>query len=99
MQLRVKNWAVGITTAPRSETTLAASVASLAEAGWDAPHLFAEPETQLDEKLRQLPVTWRQKRLGAFPNWYLALVELYLTQPRAEAYLLCQDDVVYARYA
>ena len=39
-------------------------------------------------------MTWREDGVGAWPSWYLALAELVLQQPDADAYLMLQDDVV-----
>ncbi|HUY36664.1 MAG TPA: hypothetical protein VMV69_28275, partial [Pirellulales bacterium] len=78
---RVTAWAVGVTTAPRARSTLDQSLASLADAGWRRPRLFAEPGTVLPECGRDLPVSRRDGKLGAFPNWYLGLSELFLREP------------------
>ncbi|HUY88401.1 MAG TPA: hypothetical protein VMV10_06685 [Pirellulales bacterium] len=94
MTLRhVQSWAVGVTTAPRREPTLARCLKSLAEAGWNEPRLFAEPSV---ETPANLPTSRRDVQLGAFPNWYLGLTELVLREPLADAYLMCQDDVLLA---
>jgi len=93
---QVSRWSVGVTTAPRAEPTLARSLASLREAGWDEPHVFAEPDVDLPSGFEHLVCSRRPHKLGAFPNWYLALTEMYLLKPHAEAYLLCQDDVLFA---
>lgn len=90
------NWAVGVTTAPRSVATLAQSLTSLAAAGWDTPRLFAEPGTIIPPAFEHLPITLRDQTLGAFPNWYLGLAELVMRAPAADAYLMCQDDVLFA---
>jgi hypothetical protein len=95
----VTHWAVGMTTAPRDEPTLARSVASLAEAGWPEPRLFMEPETEIPKSLASLPISQRDRRLGAFPNWFLGLSELYFRDPYAEAYFMCQDDVIVTVHA
>ena len=89
----VSTWAVGVTTAPRRQATLNRCLTSLAEAGWPAPRLFAEPHVEVPA---ELPISRRDARLGAFPNWYLGLTELYLREPHANAYFLCQDDVLLA---
>jgi hypothetical protein len=68
----------------------------LITAGWNEPQLFAEPHTSVPESFAHLPIAWRNRRIGAFPNWYLALWELYLREPRADAYLMCQDDALFA---
>ena len=93
----LKQWAVGMTTAPRRASTLEKSLASLALAGWNTPRLFVEPETTLPTERLSLPITQRDQPLGAFPNWYLGLTELYVRQPDADAYLMCQDDVLFTR--
>ncbi len=92
----VTNWSVGITTAPRQQPTLERTLNSLAEAGWKKPHLFAEPETVIPDSFQHLPVTRHPQTLGAFPNWYLALSEMVLQQPQAEAFFICQDDVLFS---
>ena len=82
----VTNWAVGVTTAPRTKPTLERSLQSLAEAGWPNPHIFAEPDVEIPRQFGTLNVTRRGTRLGAFPNWLLSLSELVMQQPRAEAF-------------
>lgn len=89
-------WAVGMTTAPRRHSTLAESLHTLESAGWESLRLFVEPETELPPEAASLPVTHRDETLGAFPSWLLGLSELYLRAPRADAYLMCQDDVLFA---
>jgi len=89
------HWAVGVTTAPRRETTLTRTVASLESAGWTSIRLFAEPGLSPPTELGRLAVSARDQRLGAFANFYLGLVELVLRQPLADAYMMCQDDVVF----
>ena len=92
----VTRWAVGVTTAPRRNSTLERTLLSLEEAGWDRPRLFVEPTVELPPKFGDLPATWRDETVGAFPNWYLGLTELVMRNPRADAYLLCQDDVLFS---
>lgn len=88
-------WSVGVTTAPRGVPTLERCLASLARAGWGRPRIFAEPEAPVPAGLS---VTRRASRMGAWPNWYLALAELVLLDPLADCYFLSQDDVVYCRH-
>lgn len=88
------HWSIGVTTAPRALPTLRRTLVSLAEAGWDDPHLFAEPGCEVPEGYA---VTRRGRRMGAWPNWYLALAELVLKDPHADAYVLIQDDVLFSR--
>tara|TARA_R110002111_G_C6005195_1_gene373762 strand:+ start:2523 stop:3230 length:708 start_codon:yes stop_codon:yes gene_type:complete len=96
-QRNITNWAVGITTAPRKKPTLERTLKSLIDAGWDQPQLFVEPESEIPSQYQYLPIAQRNEVLGAFPNWYLALTELVLRNPRAEAFLLCQDDVLFSK--
>lgn len=92
----VTSWSVGVTTAPRPIPTLPRCLASLAAAGWATPRLFVEPGVEIPTEYAGLPMTRRDVRLGAFPNWFLGLSELVMREPRAEAYMICQDDVVFA---
>ncbi len=93
----VATWAVGVTTAPRAVATLERSLRSLADAGWPDALVFAEPDTPLPGWLEFHRVVQRPVTLGAWPNWLLSLQELTLRYPWADAYLLCQDDVLYTR--
>lgn len=90
-------WAVGVTTAPRRKPTLEACLSSLVQAGWNQLRLFAEPGTEIPAAFSYLPVALRDGVLGAFPNWYLSLAELVMRNPHADAYFLCQDDVLLSR--
>lgn len=87
-------WSVGITTAPRLKPTLEQTLQSLALAGWDSPHLFAEPGCDIPDGYA---ITQRGTRMGAWPNWYLALSEMVLKDPLADAYFVVQDDVLFSR--
>lgn len=93
----VETWAVGVTSARRQSPTLERTLDSLSAAGWDCPRLFTEPGVKLAARFRKLPRTRRDKTIGAFPNWYLGLAELVMREPRAEAYLMVQDDVIFAQ--
>ena len=90
---RVRTWAVGVVSSPRCQPTLDATVESLARAGWDAPHLFLDGTVRVSERLAHLPGVLREPRVGCWPNSYLALAELLMRHPDADAYLLAQDDV------
>lgn len=92
------NWAVGMTTAPRMNSTLSQSINNLKVAGWAQMRIFAEPGSSIPANiLGETSVSLRDQTLGAFPNWYLGLTELYLDNPHADAYLICQDDIVMIR--
>ncbi len=99
---KVARWAVGMTTAPRSEATLNRALRSLRKAGWtEHVHLFAEAGTRTwSARLISGPVAVIHRNgpaLGAWPNFFLGLQELYLRQPDADAYLMVQDDVIFCR--
>ncbi|MCG6154357.1 hypothetical protein [Rubinisphaera margarita] len=95
--MSIQRWSVGMTTAPRRVLTLEASVRSVFLAGWHDVRLFAEPGTKLPADFVSLGRSDRDEKLGAFSNWYLALSELYLRTPHADAFMVLQDDVVLAR--
>ena len=94
---QVSTWAAGVITAPRKEPTLGGTLASLKEAGFEDVRVFAEPGSDVPAVWSHLPRTDRAETCGAFPNWYLALTELVLRDPRADAYLLCEDDVQFSK--
>ena len=95
---RVTNWAVGVTTAPRKQSTLQSCVDCLIEAGWDAPRIFVDGEVDLGALPSHLEVTRRDPQVGAWPSWYLALAELFMRQPHADAFMIVQDDVILFRH-
>ncbi|HUT94803.1 MAG TPA: hypothetical protein VMY37_35425 [Thermoguttaceae bacterium] len=90
----VHNWAVGVTTAPRGQPTLEACLESLVRAGWDRPHLFVDSAVRVPDRFSHLPGTFRDEKIGAWPNYYLALMELLMREPYADAYMIVQDDAV-----
>jgi hypothetical protein len=95
---RVRDWAVGVTTAPRVQPVLERCLDSLTRAGWERPHLFIDAAVSVPEKFGRLPCTLRDERVGAWPNYYLALAELVLKHPRADVYMVVQDDaLLYSR--
>lgn len=89
----VRTWAVGMTTAPRTQETFSKSIRSLITGGFNRVHVFAEPESPIPDDLRNLPITQREKTLRAWPNFYYGLIELMDRYPAADAYLMAQDDV------
>ncbi len=90
----VKNWMVGVTTSPRREDTLDRTLDSIRRAGWSSPWLFFDSAVQVAERHAHLPVTYREARTGAWPNYYLSLTEMLMRDPNADAYMIVQDDVV-----
>lgn len=85
-------WAVGITTAPREVPTLDRCLESLQRAGWQQPRLFVDGRI---DRPYDLPVTLRDPAVGAWPNYYLALMELLQREPDADALMVVQDDAVF----
>ena len=47
------------------------------------------------DRFSDLPLTFRETKLGPWPNYYLALVELLMREPSADAFMLVQDDVIF----
>ena len=88
-----KVWAVGVTTAPRRQPTLETCLDYLVRAGWDSIHLFVDDRVpSLASRHRHLPVSLRQPAVGPWPNYYLALQELFLRYPDADVLMIVQDD-------
>jgi hypothetical protein len=92
---RVRRWAVGVTTAPRGLPTLDWTVDSLVRAGWDRVFLFEDLPVGMASRTARMPGTARRTRVGAWPNYLLGLAELIMHEPRADAYLMAQDDVLF----
>jgi hypothetical protein len=90
----IRQWAVGVTTAPRPHPTLDACLESLARAGWKSPHVFMDSAVRIPESFGHLPGALRSPAVGAWPNHYLSLLELTLRQPDADAFLIVQDDAL-----
>jgi hypothetical protein len=63
-------------------------------AGWDRPRLFIDSGVTIPERFDHLPLTFRETKLGAWPNYYLALAELLMREPDADAFLILQDDAL-----
>lgn len=89
-------WAVMLTTAPRSTDQLTATVASLMQAGWKQElYVYAEPGSTISDVVeKSCKVTVWPERKGVVGNFFAGLESL-LSVP-ADAYLTCQDDVVFA---
>jgi hypothetical protein len=90
----IRKWAVGVTTAPRRDPTLERCLDHLTRAGWNTPHVFMDGVVRVPEQFGHLPGTLRSPAVGAWPNHYLALSELTMRQPDADAYVIMQDDAL-----
>ena len=86
---------MGVTTSPRIQATLEPCLDGLLRAGWDRPHLFIDGPVRVADRHASLPATYRRERVGAWPNYFLALAELLLLRPRAEAFMIVQDDALF----
>ena len=91
---RIDRWMVGITTAPRRMSTLEQCLQSIRCSGWEQSRLFVDGSVDLPVSAQEHDFTARDQPTGAFPNYVLALYEMYLRDPDANAYLLLQDDAV-----
>lgn len=91
---RIRKWAVGVTTSPRARSTLDACLEHLTRAGWESPHLFMDSAVRVSGQFRHLSGTLRSPAIGAWPNHYLALFELTMRHPDADAFLIMQDDAL-----
>lgn len=90
-------WAYGVTTvADRVRATLPRTLESLAKAGFPQPRLFLDGAKDCPgvSALFKTDISSRFPRLGAFGNWWLGLMELYIRNPHADRYLVFQDDVL-----
>jgi hypothetical protein len=86
-------WAVGMTTAPRRTPTLETSLDYLRRAGWSNVRLAVYGMAGLPPTTSIEHVSLREPALGAWPNFYMTLLELVLSKPDADAVMLLQDDV------
>jgi hypothetical protein len=94
----IRRWAVGVTTTARDVETLPLCLQSIMTAGWTEPRVFVDGEMDMPSGFARLPTTLRLPRMGAWPSYYLALAELVMRSPDADADLLVQDDAVCVPY-
>ena len=79
---------VGVTTAPRTPSTLLPCLYSLQCAGF-SPIVFAEPGSQTTK----LPTVHNTEKLGIWRNW-VSMVK-YALSTSASSFLFVQDDIVF----
>jgi hypothetical protein len=91
-------WACAVTTCPERRKSLGRTLASL-KAGGFAPRLFVDGDPDGASWQRELscPVTCRDVAARTAANWTLALAELLLRRPDADAYAVFQDDLLCVR--
>jgi hypothetical protein len=87
------HWAVAITTAPRPTSYLESTLRSLANAGWDAATISAEPGARLPMGFDPKRVAINPHCLGPHQNFRAALARLVNRDAGADAYAVFQDDI------
>lgn len=91
-------WAYGVTTVPaRYSDYLHPTLDSLSRAGFSSPRLFVDGELALPFYASHHSATYRGNRIGAFGNWCLGMMELFLRHPKADRYVMFQDDLIASR--
>ncbi len=90
----VRQWAVGVRTAPRRCATLERCLDSLMHAGWRDIHLFIDGGS-IPDRFHHLPGTYRDLAVGAWPSFFLALGEMLMRCPHADAIMLIEDDSLF----
>lgn len=89
-------WAYGITTVTeRLQDLFPKTLKSLAQGGFDKPHLFVDgcKQPELYSKFG-LEITTRFPNVRTAGHWALSIAELYVRNPNASHYALFQDDFV-----
>lgn len=93
-ELSKPKWAVGVTTAPRTQGFyLDQTLRSLRNAGWINVVVFAEPNSPIPETFDG-HVVFRRKRYGDWTNWASGLYELFLSEPDADYFFMSEDDAL-----
>lgn len=91
------NWAVGVTTVPsRRNDLLPTALNSLCDAGFSDVHLFVDgcDDPSLYSQFGRLVSLRPTPALGIVGNWMLAMWELYVRNPKANRFVLFQDDIL-----
>lgn len=89
-------WQIGLTTVPeRRYGELEATVGSLRRGGFTDIRLFVDGDCDESEYAPfGLPCTFRKPRIRLWGNWWLGFQELFIRNPNADRYLMCQDDII-----
>lgn len=94
-------WATAITCVPeRLNDLFPQTFLSFREAGWSHPLLCIDGETdgfKWTSKFELSGITMHYPRCRTFANWDLCLRELYMRNPEADRYLICQDDAIFVK--
>jgi glycosyltransferase involved in cell wall biosynthesis len=94
---RQLNWEVAVLAADRQPSTLAATLASLRDAGFDGVRLFAEPAVDLPASSAHIPVVRLPGAAGDLGSFVFAGKSLLAEQPSADCFAIFGDDVSAAR--
>lgn len=89
----VKSWCVGLLHASHSKEILQHCLEELVRAGWDEAHLYSSKDVDLGDMSTAKQRSRLGSDLGAWGCWYMALSEMYLRTPNANAYLLMHDTI------
>ena len=74
--------------------TLERCLDSLMHAGWRDIHLFIDGGS-IPDRFHHLPGTYRDLAVGAWPSFFLALGEMLMRCPHADAIMLIEDDSLF----
>ena len=85
--MKEKKWCVVVTTAPRKKPKLQITIDCLRNAGWEDPHVFAEPGSHQSNA----QTFFNREKLGVWHNW-LNAVNFALSSD-ADVIMTVQDDV------
>lgn len=89
-------YAYGVTTVPqRIDDLLPRTLDSLRNAGFPRPRLFIDGRCRAAEYAHfNLDLTIHDPPLGIMGNWLVSLWELFIREPRAQRYIIFQDDLL-----
>lgn len=90
----VTSWCVGVLHTSSSKIILQRCLDELARARWDDVHVFASKGADLEDMSTAKQRSRLANDLGAWGCWYMALSEMYLRTPNANAYFLMHDTIV-----
>ena len=94
-------WAYGVTTVPSrvKDGLLIRTLSSLYKAGFEDPRLFVDGKIAIAMVYNRfmLQVTMHTPKIGAYGNWIVSLLELYMRNPKADMYVMFQDDILAAK--
>lgn len=90
----IVRWAVGVTALPESGAHLEDCLRSIQRAGWERPRIFAGADVQLGALSRRQPRSILHPGLGELATHVVALAELLMREPYADAFLLIQADCI-----